>query len=1050
MKILITRRTTKPVIRSFFKRDVKSFPNCRYLWLLLVSCCWLSLSAEAKNRPRSFVLSGTVFNEKNEVLPGANISVVGATKGTVSDVYGKFLIEVESENDSIAVTFVGYKSQRLRVGSLGGRKDLSIKLEPDTEGQKLNETIVVGFGSQKKKSVLGSISTVKVSELAQTATPSLSNAIGGRIPGVITRQVSGEPGYDAANVFVRGLGTFTGNRTPLVLVDGVERSMNLINTQEVESFSVLKDATATAVYGIKGANGVILITTKRGVAGKPKVSFRTENARVTPLRLPEFVNSYEYATLANEATTRGGRPAPFYTPEQVQKYKDHSDPYLYPDVDWVPVVLKKNTFQSINNLSVTGGNDIFKYYTNVGYTVQQGIYHEDKSVLYPTNVSFKRYNFTSNIDINLTKNFSVALNIRGVTSSGNYPGAGAFEIMEALTLTPNNAYPVKNPNGSIPGSGTFLGENPYTKTTQRGYTKEYRSNVQTSLDPRWDLGSVVKGLVVRGKFAYDAYNLQASIRPKQPGSYQYRGKNTSGGDSMVLIQPETALGYRTYSDAYSTYYLESAISYDRTFGNHTVGGLLVGNMREYIYHTAPSSIGNIPQRRMGLATRLSYDYDGRYFAEFDAGFNGSENFPPGKRYGFFPSGSVGWIASREKFWNIDAINFLKLRFSYGQVGNDQVSDKRYLYLTTINKSANNYGFGEGMGAISGAFAEALIGNEDLSWEVSTDANLGLEMELLRNRLVVNVEVFKRHRTGILISLAQIPISAGYPGDIIPFANLGVVDNKGVEANLEFRNRTSGGFYYSFQTNFTYTRNRILEDGTPHREMPYQNSRGQAIDRPFGYVALGIFQNQEQIDKSPDQTFFQPVIRPGDIQFKDMNGDNRIDANDRTYIGYARTPEIMYGFGGTVAYKGVEFSVFFAGAANTDIMMNGRSSWAFADGVGIYNVYKDYYNNRFIPGAPDNSGARYPAVLDVKSPNNFNTNTLWLRNGNYLRVKSAELAYNLPKHIAQRLLMNTAKVFVNGMNLGIWDHVKIVNPEDNNANPNYPLTQTINFGLQVTF
>lgn len=1050
MKIFITRRTTKPAVRSFFKRDAKSFPNSRYLWLLLLFSCWFPMPAAAKDHPRSFVLSGIILNEKNEPLPGANISVVGATKGSVSDVYGKFLLEVESENDSIAITFVGYRSQRLRVGSLSGRKDISIKLEPDTEGQKLNETIVVGFGSQKKKSVLGSISTIKVNELQQTATPSLSNAIGGRIPGVITRQVSGEPGYDAANVFVRGFGTFTGNRAPLILVDGVERDMNVINTQEVESFSILKDATATAVYGIKGANGVILINTKRGVAGKPKVSFRTENAMVTPLRLPKFINSYEYATLANEATTRGGRPQPFYTPEQVQKYKDHSDPYLYPDVDWVPVVLKKHTFQTINNLSITGGNDIFKYYTNVGYTVQQGIYNEDKAVPYPTNVSFKRYNFRSNVDINLTKNFSVGLNIGGIASTGNYPGVGAFIIMEALTLTPNNAYPVKNPDGSVPGSGTFLAENPYTKTTQRGYTKEYRSTIQTSLDPKWDLSGLVKGLVLRGKFAYDFFNVQGNGRGKQPGSYQYLGKKVNGGDSMKLIQTETALGYGQYNVANRAYYLETSISYDRSFGDHTVGGLLVGNRREYVDNTAGNSIGNIGQRRQGLATRLSYDYNGRYFAEFDAGYNGSENFPPGKRYGFFPSGSVGWIATREKFWNFDAINFLKVRFSYGKVGNDQVGGPRFLYQTTISKNANNYGFGEGMGAISGAFAEALIGNEDVSWEVSTDANLGLEMELFRNRLVLNVELFKKHRTGILLPLQQIPISAGYPGSIIPYANLGVVDNKGIEVNLEYRNRTSGGFYYALQTNFTYTRNRILEDNSPYRELAYQNSRGQAIDRPFGYIALGIFQNQEQIDKSPSQTFFQPVIRPGDIQFKDMNGDNKIDAGDRTYIGYARTPEIMYGFGGTVAYKGVEFSIFFTGAANTDIMLNGRSSWAFADGVGIYNVYKDYFNNRFVPGAADNSGAKYPAVLDVKSPNNFNTNTLWLRNGNYLRIKSAELAYNLPKRIAQRLLMNTMKVFVNGMNLGIWDHVKIVNPEDNNANPNYPLTQTINFGLQVTF
>ncbi|MBN9384685.1 MAG: TonB-dependent receptor [Chitinophagaceae bacterium] len=1022
----------------------------RYFISLLLCCCILPA---VRANTISFVLSGTIVNERSEPMPGANIKVIGSSnKGATADVYGKFLLEVDDESDSILVTFVGYKSLRQRVSNLGGRKDVIIKMEPDHEGQKLNETVVVGFGSQKKNSVTGAIATVKVSDLQQVATPSLSNAIGGRLPGVITRQTSGEPGYDAANVFIRGLATFTGSQSPLILVDGVERDMNQLNVQEVESFSILKDASATAVYGIRGANGVILINTKRGKEGKPQVSFRTENAQLSPLRLPKFINSYEYATLANEAMTRGGAPQPFYTPDQVEGYRTHSDPYLYPDVDWVSVVLRKHTFQTINNLSITGGNQTFKYYTNVGYTVQQGLYNEDKTVPYPTNTSYKRYNFRSNVDVNLSKSLSMSLNLGGITSNGNYPGNGAFLIMEAINLTPNNAYPVRNPDGSIPGSGTFLGMSPFSKTTQSGYTKEFRSTIQSSLGTKWDLSSLVtKGLYLRGLFAYDFYDVQGNGRPKQPQTYQYLGKDANGVDQYKLILTETPLGYTRYNVSNRAYYLEASANYDRTFGKHTVNGLLLGNRREYVDLTAGTSIANIPFRRQGLAARVTYDYSTRYLVQFDMGYNGSENFPPGKRYGFFPSVSLGWVPSKEKFWNVNVINYLKIRGSYGKSGNDQIGGARFLYQTTIDKGAENYLFGQSQTTVtSNGFAEAMIGNNNLSWEVSEKANIGTDMELFNGRVTLTVDAFREHRTGILLQLQQIPSSAGYPGSIIPYANLGAVNNHGIEGNIEVRNRTRGGFYYSFQGNFTFARNKVIEDNTPLKQYPYQNSRGQSINRFYGFVADGIYKDQADVDKGPDQTYLQTVIRPGDIKYKDLNGDGKIDANDQTFIGFARTPEIMFGFGGTVAYKGVDLSIFFAGAARTSMYMSGRSTWAFADGVGVYNVTREYFDHRWVPGAADNSKAEYPAILNVKSTNNFVSSTQWLRNGNYLRVKSAEIGYNFPRSLTQRVKINSFRLFINGTNLGLWDHIKIVNPEDDGPNENYPLQRSINFGAQVTF
>ncbi len=1005
---------------------------------------------ENENNPTSvlsWVLSGKVTNEKEEVLPGATIKVLGTSKGAVTDVFGKFLVEIGNENDSLSVTFIGYKTQVIHPGAA---KSITIKLLPDLENQKLNDVVIVGFGKQKKVSVTGAVSTVKVSEVQQSATASLSNAIGGRLPGIITRQSSGEPGYDAASVFIRGFSTINGSRTPLILVDGIERDMNNLNVQEIESFSVLKDASATAVYGIRGANGVILINTKRGVEGRPRVSFRTETARLTALRLPEYINSYEYGLLCNEAMANVGKPA-FFTQEELQKFKDQSDPYLYPDVDWINTTLKKNTLQTINNLSLTGGNQTFRYYTNVGFTLVDGIYREDPTVPYKTNSSMKRYNFRSNVDVNITKNLKMDLSLGGIIQNSNYPGASAGAIFEYLRWTPNNAFPVKNPNGSVPAKNGFLNRSPYVVSTQTGYEKQFRNNIQSSLGTTWDLSSLVtQGLSLRGLFAYDFYNFMRNTRFKVPATFQYLGKDANGVDKYAPIGGEQALSYGTGYDANRASYLELSANYDRAFGKHRVGGLILGNRREYVNLSAGTSIGNIPFRRQGLASRVTYDYDSRYLLEFNGGYNGSENFPKGKRYGFFPSGAVGWVVSNENFWNKNVVSSLKLRGSYGKVGNDQIGGDRFLFQSTINKNAPaSYLFGENQTYQTGTFQESLIGNPNVTWEVATKANVGVDLELLNGKITLTVDAFKERRSGILIRRGQIPISAGYPGDIIPYANLGIVNNKGMDGSLEIKNRTKSGFYYSFQANFTYAHNIIIEDDSPVRPLAYQNSRGQSIDRPYGYEAIGLFKDQEDIDKSPSQTTLQAIIRPGDIKYKDLNGDGVINANDQTYFGFPRNPELMFGFGGTVAWKGIDMSIFFTGATRTNLFLQGRSTFAFLDGVDSYNVMREYYDNRWKPGA-DNTNAKYPSVIDLKSTNNYITNTLYMKNGNYLRLKSAEIGYSFNQALMKRIGIAGIRAFVNGTNLAIWDHIKVVNPENDNGEGTYPLQSSINIGAQVNF
>jgi TonB-linked SusC/RagA family outer membrane protein len=990
-------------------------------------------------------VTGNVTDEKDAPLPGASVTIKGTRLTSLTDADGNFSIVFRTAADSLSVSHTGYKTKTVSVKDAG---KLAIKMEPGSS--ELNDVVIVGYGVQKKVSVTGAISTVKVSDLQEVATPSLSNAIGGRLPGIVTRQSSGEPGYDAASVYIRGFGTFgTSDRSPLILVDGVERSMDNINVQEVESFSILKDASATAVYGVRGANGVVLINTKRGVEGKPKVTFRTETAVLTALRLPKYINSYEYGILANEATANSGLPD-FYSQDDLQKYKDHSDPYLHPDVDWVDVVLKKKTMQSINNLSLTGGNKTFKYFTNIGYTEQGGIYKEDPSVPYHTNSNLKRYNFRSNVDVSLTNNLTLYLNLGGITQNLLTPGTNAAAIFDAIRWTPNNAYPVKNPNGSIPGMGTFLAENPFTKTTQKGYTTEFRNTIQSSLGPKWDLSKLVtQGLSLQGLFAYDYYGLIDNIRPQSPTTYQYLGKDASGADQYKLIQTATPLGYSTYYDANRAYYLQTSVNYDRSFGKHKIGALVLANRREYVDLSGANSLANIPQRSQGLAGRVTYDFDSRYLLESNVGYNGSENFAPGKRYGLFPSVSGGWIISHEKFWNSKVISLLKLRGSYGEVGNDQIGGSRFLFLTTINTNATNYLFGSSQTNTTGAFAESLIGNPDVTWERALKSNAGLDLELWRGKVVLQVDAYSEHRTNILLARQQIPISAGYIAGTIPYANLGIVNNHGIDGSLQLRNTTKSGFYYSFQGNFTFARNKILEDDSPIKPFPYQNSRGQEMDRNYGYEAIGLFKDQADIDKSPSQTALQSVIRPGDIKYKDLNGDGVIDNNDQTFIGYPRTPEIMYGFGGTIAYKGFDLSIFFTGTANTSLFLNGRSIWAFRDGVGNYNVMQEYYDHRWIPGA-DNSRAEYPSVLNVYNTNNYVTNTLYVKNANYLRLKSAELGYTLSQHVVRRLGIGSIRAFVNGANLAIWDHLKVVNPENDDGEGTYPLQSSLNFGVQVNF
>ncbi len=983
-------------------------------------------------------VKGKVVDNNGMPLPGVTVLIKGTNTGVNTNFDGEFSIGAERD-DILVISFIGYKTEEIQIKD---QNEIDIVLEEDVA--ELDETVIVGFGTQKKVSVTGSISTVSASELQRTPTPSLSNAIGGRLPGIVTRQASGEPGFDAAQIFIRGMGTWV-NRAPLILVDGIERDINSINAQEIESFSVLKDASATAVYGVRGANGVILITTKRGVKGKPRITFRTESAMLTAMRLPDYINGPEYAGLINEALENVGQ-SPRFSQEELERFRTGSDPYLYPNVDWVDKVLKKHTSQYINNLSVSGGGDVAQYYTNIGYVVQNGIYKEDESNPYNTNAQMKRYNYRSNVDITLSDNLTMELGVGGIIQHGNYPGVSAPGIFNALRIISPIQYPVFNPDGTLGGGLSYLGENPYGQATQSGYTAQDRNTLQGTFGAKWDLSSLITpGLYVQGRFAYDHYYAASTDRNKPYALSQYVGKDAEGNDMYNLIREEQPMGYVENNSANRAVYNEASVNYERSFDKHTITGLALYNRREYIDLTAGNSTANLPYRREGLAGRLTYSFDDRYLLELNVGYNGSENFPEGKRFGFFPSISGGWIVSEEEFWDTESIvNHLKFRGSYGQVGNDQIGP-RFIYNTTINRNGQGYMFGENMNWRTG-FDEALIGNPNVTWEVATKTNLGMDLQLFNNIINLQVDAFLEDREGILLQRQDVPWVTGIYPWIIPYANRGRVINKGIDSQLEIKNSTPSGFFYSLRGTFTFARNKVIENDEPTPLYSYQATEGKRIDQPFGLVSLGLFQDQEEIDNSPRQTFME-TVRPGDIKYQDMNGDGVIDSYDRVAIGHPRAPEIMYGFGGTVGYKAFELSTFFSGVANTSLFVDGPSMYAFTMGLGTHNILKEYYDNRWTPENPD---GYYPGVITAENVNNYRTSTHYLQDASYLRLKNAEIAYNVPEGLVNNLGISSSRVFLNGTNLFTWDGIDVIDPESNYGTGGYPLQRAINLGVEVVF
>jgi TonB-linked SusC/RagA family outer membrane protein len=995
---------------------------------------------EAAIRQQKKTITGTVVDITGMSIIGANIIEAGAgpINGTITDINGRFILDVEIDA-VIRVSYIGYMTQDIpTVGEI----TFNIVLQEDTES--LEEVVVVGYGTQKKVSVVGAISTVNMTEVRRAPVPSLSQALVGKIPGLVSRQVSGEPGQDQAYLYVRGLTNWSDN-TPIVIVDGVERDLNSLNMPEIESITFLKDATATAVYGIRGANGVIIITTQKGKVGTPVVTLRSELAQLQGMRFPDFISAGEMAELWNEARSNDGL-LPTYRPEEILRYYDGSDPLNYPNINWINEIFEKNTLQTINNLSVSGGTEKVRYFVNLGYTMQDGLFNRDSSFEYNTNVRMHRYNLRSNVDIHLSPSLIAEIGLGVISKQQIHPGYYTYEIMNAAYDYSPYKIPMYNPDGTF-GALIFNGwTNPYMQTTHGGYTTELSNNTQGTFSLKWDLSSLITpGLSWTNTFSFDQNIWGWNRRLKGVTSKQYLGLNGNGEEIYHVWWEKTPETFFKNSGNVRALRLFSQLNYSRSFDKHNVNTMLMFNMGERIDLLAENGTDALPSRLMGTSGRMVYDYDTRYIMEFSFGYNGSENFAKGHRFGFFPGVAIGWNVARENFWKLKPVSTLKFSLSSGKVGNDRMGSSRFAYLSTTG-DGDGYSFGQAMSYRAG-FMEGRIGSENITWEEATKYNAGIDLGLFKERLTLRVDMFREDRDGLLVQRQTVPNATGFRSDQIPYANIGKTQNKGIESVLEIKNTTSKGLYYSVRGNFFFARNICVFADEPVNQPDYQSMRGHSLDLTKGLVALGFFENQEDIDNSPRQDF--GPVRPGDVKYRDVNGDGVINNNDRVYLGYPKVPEISYGFGSTIAYKGFDVSLYFTGVA--------RSSYFFHD-VTVYpfiwgneaNVQREFYEYRWRPGA-DNSNAKYPAVSSVPSTNNNRISSLYMHDGKYLRLKNAEIGYTLPKNWLEKIQISNFRLFVNGMDLFLWDNLKIVDPEFDNGNmKQYPKQRTINGGIEVTF
>lgn len=1023
-------------------------------------------------------ITGKVLDENNQPMPGVTIIVDGTTNGTMTGSDGTFTLGGVPSGATVIVSCIGYTNQVLPEG----KSNYVVSLVPDSE--MLEETVVVAFGQQKKLSVTGAISTVASADLRKTTSTRLDNALAGRVSGLSSMQSGGgQPGVDGATMYLRGAAT-TNGKSPLILVDGVERdNIRTIDMNEVESISVLKDASATALYGVQGANGVILIQTRKGQKGKAQLNISVDQSWTSFTKEPSRLHSWEYCELRNEALMNDSQ-APEFSEETIAKFRnpllglDPSSPdydnqvairkAVYCDNDYYRMYLKSNTPQTRANANISGGTDFVNYFVNVGYIHQGGnLNTESPDYLgYDPQCYMNRLSLRSNLDFHITKNLTASLNIASYAENVNMPAVGDLYrgdqswmitdiIYQSQTILPISPGPVTDPRFGGVSDGVvgynYLDRSAYEIINRRGFHTNKRKNLNTQFSVNWDLGELVtKGLSVNGMAAYDTYNIGVLEGRKKERVYNVRvdydsetlSYSSSNGDK---IEPLTMTSSRL-----SNYqiYVQGSINYARTFGKHNVTAMATAYRRFW-----EGTSADIPYNVLGTAARATYSFDDRYLVEGNLGYNGSEQFAPSKRFGLFPSGSIGWIASNESFLKGNKyLTWLKFRASYGLVGNDSMGGLRFLYQDD-NKIQSGNGFVQGLGGK--IVKEGLIGNKSITWELSKKMNLGVEIGLFKD-FRINVDYFTEKRDQILLKRRTVPSFQGVSSDYIPRVNMGKVDNHGVDVEVSYSHTFNRDFSISSRVNFGFNDNTAIELDEPMRseEYAYQyHEEGFRLGQEFGYLidwdspGNGYFTSQDEID-SYYPYGFGGKPRVGDFVYKDVNGDGVIDQKDLSPIGYSTTvPGLNYGISLGLNFKGIDFNVLFSGL--------GRYS-KYYSGQGVVEwtkqgTYFDWTRNGWTEERYKNGEKiTYPAISTTKTVSHTE-NDFFIQNRSFLRLKNIELGYTLPERFLSKVGVKALRVYVSGQNLFVWDNLRIthIDPEQNNSY-GYPITKNVTLGLNINF
>ena len=1041
-----------------------------FIIMLLLAVCapFISISAQSQDDEKTIEVTGTVTDENGEPLIGVSVMPKDeAGLGAVTNAEGVYKIKIPAYT-RLVFNYIGMEQQEVLIKE---QTTANIKMKTK-EDNVIDEVVVTGTGTQKKITLTGAVTTVDP-ELLRTPTASLSNSFAGVVPGVFARQTTGNPGDNVSEFWIRGISTFGAGSSALVLVDGFERDLNDINVEDIETFTVLKDASTTAIYGSRGANGVVLITTKRGRDGKTRINGKVEYSYNTRTKTPEFVDGSTYARMMNEAL-ESRNMSPAYSADDLYLLDNQLDPEVFPNIDWMKMLLKDGAPTFRANVDVNGGGSNARYYASVSYVEEGGMYNSDSALKdYKTNANYHRWNYRMNFDLNLTKTTLLKIGVAGALEKQNQPGSIYNEIWESLMGYNPIATPVKYKNGRWGSQGTGGHNNPWVLVTQYGYNQIWKNTINTTAELTQDFGFITPGLKAVVRYGYDIYTDNGNKRWKAPEGWQAERLRDSEGELVFTKKVDEQLMIAIpYSNGQKKEYFEAELHYDRNFGLHQVGAILkysqdgTTNNSENTYVDQKDedpikqmnidfqrTIQGIDRRHQGLAGRFTYGYANRYFVDFNFGYNGSENFAAGNRFGFFPAYSAAWNLGEEPWIRKAApwIDMFKIRYSYGKVGNDYL-DTRFPFQGRFMTDDNDryiYGdYGSSNYTYNG-ISYLMLANENITWEVAKKHDIGIDFYLFKNKFSGTIDYFRETRDGIFMTRNYLPQIIGVSNSQQPSANIGKVRSTGVDGNLAYSDKL-GQVNFTIRGNFTYSKNKILEYDEQYSHYGYSRVAGYRVDQARGLVALGLFKDYDDIRYSPDQSALKGdfEIAPGDIKYKDINGDGKIDDNDIVPIGSTTKPNLIYGFGVSAQWKGFDFNVLFQGVGKSSFFINGFTVYPFSQG-SWGNILTDVVDNYWSLGKNEDVNAKYPRLTYGNNSNNNRASTYWLRDGSYLRLKNLEIGYTLPKAFVSSMHIQNVRFYFMATNLLTFSDFDLWDPELGSSDgQQYPLSKTFTLGMTI--